>query len=688
MEVYLLGQFQVKVNREGITSLNHPRLRELLAYLLLQRGKPVSRQQVAFLFWPDSNEDQARTNLRNLLYRLRRALPASDYFLAITETSIQWRSDSSFRLDVAEFESAVTQAESDQLADRAKSLAQAAALYGGDLLPECYSDWLLAERERLRQSYLLVLESLAGLYEDQRSYSKAIHTIQILLRHDPLNENDYAWLMQLYALEGNRGQALHIYHTCAEILSRELGVAPGSAVHALYEQLLQTDIQPGTTAPVTALIARQREWKQLTERWRELLSGQRPLSMILVTGEAGIGKTHLAQSFVDWVQRQGYQSASATCYESGRDLAYAPIAGWLSSLFKQDERIFDKIAPVWRLEVSRLLPELQIRDTGLGIPGTLSEKWQLLHFYEALLHAFAAVRSPLLLFLDDIQWCDQETLAWLAYLQVKPAGEKVVLLATARSVAILGDLPVWGLLNNRSKNIQLELEPLDEDETSQLVKHLVAEPVEPEQENLIYHQSEGNPLYVTEIIRSGFHQYLNGSGPLPERLQSVIDWRLNRLSGPARQVLELAAVVGRSFSFELIKEASFLDEQLLVNSLDECWRQRILREQGSQDYDFSHNLLCQAVYGGLSLARRRLLHMRVAGALESLYHSNLDLAAEQIARHLEQAGLVDRAVHFYEQAAQAAQSLYALPKAISFFEQAIKLLKSRCKLRISGSAPS
>lgn len=674
MEVYLLGQFQVKVNKEGITSLNHPRLQELLAYLLLQRGKPVSRQQVAFLFWPDSNEEQARTNLRNLLYRLRRALPASDYFLAITETSIQWRGDSSFRLDVAEFELAVLQAESAQQPSRIELLAQAAAHYGGDLLPECYSDWLLAERERLRQSYLLVLESLAALYEEQRYYSKAIQTIQALLHQDPLNENDYAWLMRLYALEGNRGQALHIYHTCAEVLSRELGVAPGPSVRALYEQLLQTDIQQVSTAPATALIARQVEWKKLTESWRGLLRGQQLLRMILITGEAGIGKTHLAQSFVDWVQRQGYQAASATCYESGRDLAYAPIANWLSSLFKQDERVFDKIAPVWRLEVSRLLPELHIRDTGLGTPGSLSEKWQLLHFYEALLHAFAAQRIPLLLFLDDIQWCDQETQAWLAYLQVKPAGEKVVLLATARSEVMIGDHPVLQLMNNYSQNMNLDLEPLDEGETHLLVRQLLGEPVETDLVQLIFRQSEGNPLFVTEMVRTGLNHNLNGMGPLPERVQSVIEWRLNRLSEPARQVLELAAVTGRSFSYELFKHASFLDEQTLVNGLDECWRQRILREQGNQDYDFSHVLLRQVAYDGMSQARRRLLHGRVAEALERVYASDPGLAAEQMARHFEMAGQAGRAVQFYERAAITARQLYALPQAVSFLKHALQLL--------------
>jgi DNA-binding SARP family transcriptional activator/predicted ATPase len=675
IQIFLLGQFQVKVDGEAITSLNHPRLQELLAYLLLQRGKPTFRQQIAFLFWPNSSEEQARTNLRNLLHRLRRAFPASDHFLVINETHLHWRSNDSSSLDVADFEEAILQAESAQKPNRVEILAQAAQLYGGDLLPQCYSDWLLAERERLRQTYLSILERIAGLYEDQRSYAKAIQFVQALLRQDPLNENAYARLMRLHAMEGNRGQALHIYHTCAETLSRELNVAPGPAIRSLYQQLLQTEAKQVSSAPATTLIARQVEWKQLTGSWRGFLRNQQLLRVIWIAGEAGIGKTHLAQSFVAWVQRQGYQAAAAASYESGLDLAYAPIAAWLTSLFEQDQSVFDKLSPTWRLEVSRLLPELLIRDATLGAPGSLSEKWQLRHFYEALLHAFAVQRSPLLLFLDDIQWCDQETLTWLVYLQTKPAGEKVLLVATARSEAVTADHPALQLLNKSDQNIHIVLGPLDEDETRLLADKLVGEPVEAELVQKIFHQSEGNPLFVTEMVRSGLKQVLNGVSPMPERIQSVINWRLNRLSEPGRQILELAAVIGRNFSYELLKQASAIDEQILVNGLDECWRQRVLREQGSQDYDFSHDMLRQATYDGLSQARRRLLHGQVAGALECLYESDPDLAAEQTARHLELAGQADRAILFYERAAQAARKLYALPQAIKSLEQAIQLLE-------------
>ncbi len=675
MEVYLLGRFQVNIEGEAISQLNHARLQELLAYLLLHRGKPVSRQQIAFLFWPDTSEEQARTNLRNLLHRLRKALPASPQFLIIDETRIHWRTDIDFSLDIAEFDALVLQAESAPRTERIDLLEKALAVYGGDLLPECFSDWLLSERERFHQGRLSILKTLAELYESQRVYAKAVAKVQELVRLESLDENAYAWLMRLLALEGNRGQALHVYHTCAETIHRELGIEPGPAVRSLYENLLHTPVLSGPTAPATALVGRQAEWEVLTSAWRGLIHARHSLQFFLIGGEAGIGKTHLAQAFVDWVQRQGYLTASATCYEGGRELAYAPLAGLLADLFQQEERRFDRLPPHWRSEISRLLPELRARYPELEPPASLSEKWQLLHFYESLRQCFNFLRGPLLLFIDDIQWCDEETLAWLAYLQSKPADQKIAFIATARSEALATNHPLRDLVRNKDQYLYLELPPLAEVETRRLVDQLVGEPIDADLAQTIYRQSEGNPLFATEMARlgSGLRQGIERA--LPERIQSVIEWRLDHLSHSARQVIELGAVIGRSFSYDLLQAASSLDEQTLVDGIDECWRQRIVREKGSLSYDFSHDLLRQVVYDGLSQARRRLCHKQAAVALEQIHAADADPAAEQIAQHYENAGQIDRAVLFYERAAQAAHQLFALSQAVWLLEHAIRLLE-------------
>jgi predicted ATPase/DNA-binding SARP family transcriptional activator len=316
LEIQLLGGFQLRAGGAQVTTVELPRLQALLVYLLLHQGVPHTRQHLAFLLWPDSTESQARTNLRTLLHRLRQALPDADRLLQIDAQTVQWRPDVHSALDVADFERALAQADlaeqrGDQLAAR-EALAAAVRLYHGDLLPGWYDDWLLAERERLRQRLLAGLERLIHLLKDERVYSVAIGYAQRLLRHDPLYEAAYQHLMRLHALNGDRASALRLYTTCVATLERELGVEPSQATREVYEQIRHTELkienvelrtdspqnfsilnsqfsipQHNLRIPLTSFIGREREAAEVTQ----LIAKTRLLTL---TGAGGCGKTRLA----------------------------------------------------------------------------------------------------------------------------------------------------------------------------------------------------------------------------------------------------------------------------------------------------------------------------------------------------------------------------------------------------------
>jgi DNA-binding SARP family transcriptional activator len=300
LSTHLLGGFRIRAGPEPVAGLDQARLQELLAYLLLHYGRPTARQRLAFLFWPDSTEKQARTNIRNLWHRLRRTLPDADYFLAADDLAIQWRSDAPCWLDVAEFEARLTQARTAADADdQVQQLEQAVALYGGELLVGCYSEWLLVERERLPQAYGHALSQLAALYEARRHYRRVVDHARALLRHDPLHEPAYRQLMPLHALNEDNAAALHTYHTCATTLRRELDVEPGRPTRELYEQLLNAVIAPFAPAPLgvaVPLVGRDAEWSLLQQTWRRAANRPR---LVLIAGEAGNGKICLAEALVD-----------------------------------------------------------------------------------------------------------------------------------------------------------------------------------------------------------------------------------------------------------------------------------------------------------------------------------------------------------------------------------------------------
>src|SRR5689334_6516195 len=179
--VRLLGGFSVLYGDEPVAGINTPRLQSLFAYLVIHRDAPQLRQHLAFLFWPDTSEAQARTNLRQLLHQLRHALPDADAFLYADATTVSWRSDAPLQLDVVEFEQALAVADAaEHDDDRRAALERAARLYAAGLLPSYYDDWITPERERLHLRHQQALARLIQLLEARREYGAAIHHAQRL----------------------------------------------------------------------------------------------------------------------------------------------------------------------------------------------------------------------------------------------------------------------------------------------------------------------------------------------------------------------------------------------------------------------------------------------------------------------------------------------------------------------------
>ncbi len=694
LRAQFLGGFLLQSNQTPLTGLDQPRYQRLLAFLLLHRHTPLSRQRIAFLFWPDSSDAQARTNLRNLFYRLRQVWPEMDRWVETSGSELHWLAEDAFELDVEQFEQALAAAgETDDRARREALLRQAIDLYAGDLLPDIYDDWALRARERLRNLYTQALEQLAQLLEEDRRYPAAIECCQQLLRHEPLQESVYRDLMRLYAASEDRAAALRIYHTCATTLERELGVEPSPQTRQAYERLLNFEAGRRQEAPVThtlPLIGRQRESRQIYAIWQEAVRGQNRL--VLVSGEAGIGKTRLAEDLVERVRRQGHATATARAYAAEGGLAYAPVAEWLRSpaLHSALEQVDD----IWLVESARLLPEILQRRPDLPQPGPLQEDWQRQRFFEGLARLFAAAPQPLLLLLDDMQWADPATLEWLHFLLRSSLPVRLLVVGTVRRETLDGDHPLAQLtshLQMAGRLREIALGPLNAGETARLADSAAGTALPAAAQARLFQASEGHPLYLVETVRAKEGYWVSAIDAddttpapstqypipyVPPKIQAVIGARLAQLSPSARQLAGLAAVVGRAFTFAILAGASEKSDDELVQALDELWQRGIVVEQGADAYDFSHGYIRDAAYGELSRARRRLLHRRVAAALESLYADELDALGGRIGSHYEAAGEPARAVHHYCRAGEHALSAYLPAQAVGLFAQAVALAQT------------
>lgn len=699
LHIRLLGDFSLIYSDQQVTSLNTTRLRSLFAYLVLHRDVPQQRQHLAFLFWPDATEAQARNNLRQLLHQLRQAFPPVEQFLTADTHMLYWHPVTPCYLDVAAVEQALTLADAvarrnDQHALQ-DALEQVDTLYRGELLPGCYDEWILPERERLRQRHLHVLEQLLRLFEVQGDSITAIRYAQRLIGIDPLSEDLYRRLMRLFALNNDRASALHAYHTCVTTLQRELGVAPGPATLEAYEQLMQHETpvipartrQPLPTATPT-LIGRKQEWEALQDAWHTASTGEP--GFVLVTGEAGIGKSRLAEEFLLWASQQGIVTAKARSYASEGQLSLAPVTDWLRSEgLRARLRQLDE---VWLIEVVRLLPELLAEQPDLPHYEPVTEYGQRQRFFEALARAILVAPQPLLLLIDDLQWCDQETLEWLHFLLRFDPMAQLLVVGCVREEELPPHHPLRTFLlhlRNTMSVTEITLQPLDAAETGKLASQVANRELDLASVMHLFHETGGYPLFVVEMVRADLGRVsvrpseadhlhrqppLDDARRLPPRVHAVLVGRLLQLSASARGFVEIAATIGREFTLDLLITCSNADADSAVRALDELWHKRIVREHSTNSYDFTHDKLREVAYGEISAPQRRMLHRRIAQALEAISAEDLDSVSGQLARHYECAGMIEQSLSHYQRAAAVAQRVYANEDAISLLSRSLELL--------------
>ncbi|MBD1914100.1 MULTISPECIES: AAA family ATPase [unclassified Leptolyngbya] len=317
LQVRLFGELSIVYNDRPIAGISTSRSQALLAYLVLHRHAPQSRQSLAFQLWPDSTDTQARTNLRKELTYLRRELPEADQLLLVESKTLQWSPVASSVLDVMEFEEALKAAQAADVATPQALLKQAIALYKGDLLPSCQDEWIAPERERLQQQYISALEQLINHLQQQQDYRAALGYAQQLLRADAVNEATYCTLMRLYSYSGDRANALQVYHRCMTVLREELGVDPSATTRDLYQQILNEDEPPPAVSSATSptifltpptpspVLAPRQDWGEAIDvsvfygrekersTLREWIVNHR-CRIALLLGMGGIGKSSLA----------------------------------------------------------------------------------------------------------------------------------------------------------------------------------------------------------------------------------------------------------------------------------------------------------------------------------------------------------------------------------------------------------
>lgn len=494
LKISLLGQFNLRANDRPLKLASRP-AQSLLAYLVMHAGMEQRREKLAGLLWPEATETNARSYLRQALWRIRKALESSSLdsgrFLDIDDISVTFRDDAAYWLDVADF---LSHGKTTVIDD----LLSAVALYKGELLPGFYDEWIFPERDRLQAAYHQEMGELLNRLLGSQRWTDAIHWSEQWIRLGQSPEAAFSALLRAYAGLGDRGMAHSTYKRYVEAIDRELGIEPSDEMQRLYESIL---LGQRDTAPVVAarspdqmasrppfldagarqerekplFVAREKELAQLEGFLNRALEGKG--QVIFVTGEAGSGKTSLIQEFTQYALdiHPTLVVATGNCNaHTGIGDPYLPFreilelltgdveAQWAAGAIRSDHALrLWTVLPITGQTLVESGPDLintfvpgeslarraEAHQTGTagwkarllelverkaGDPGVWNPQQTAL--FEQVTRVLKAIsrQAPLVLIIDDLQWADLGSINLLFHLGRQLAGNHILLIGVYR----------------------------------------------------------------------------------------------------------------------------------------------------------------------------------------------------------------------------------------------------------------
>ncbi|MEK6721800.1 MAG: AAA family ATPase [Chloroflexota bacterium] len=695
LSIRLLGPLEVAVAGRPIVVDTRKAL--AIVALVAAEGRPFARDELAAIFWPESHDEAARGALRRTLSALRTAVGGVGIVTGRAQVALD---QAASNVDLAEFERL---AESSRPAD----LEAAAALARGPFLAgfalrdsPAFDDWQAARAMRVERTVGDVLERLAAARLDSGDPGGAVEAARRRVDLDPLDEPGQRRLIELLGQTGDRAGSIRQYRSLVALFDRELGVAPLRETTDVYDAIREGRLGPGPAAsasppgfaPVEAagfsdpampravpLVGRERELATIRSAWRGSTPDGR---VILLEGEAGIGKTRLAETVAATIRLDGGGVLAAGGYPGEGAIAYGPIAELLrAGLATPDGATrLEALDETARHEIGRLIDlPAPLRVAGPAAPDGASARVRLLDAIASALSALATGPAPGLIWVDDLHLVDDPTREALAYLARRLDGRPLLLLLawrredlTPKSEAMLDDLA------RLQAATSLALGRLDRDGVAAIVRAM--RPSGDSDDALIdafAADSEGLPLYVVAALASGEPP----GTAMPRGVHALLRERIASVGETTAQILSAAAVIGRSFDLVTVRRASGRSEEETVDAIEELLRRGIVREVPgavgpSVRYDFAHGRMRDVAYGITSLARRRLLHRRTAEALRldpsTVGRDDLTRFA-LIAGHEREAGRPAEAAEAFLEAAARAESVFANREAIDQLEASLTL---------------
>jgi DNA-binding SARP family transcriptional activator len=733
LELMLLGPPEAQLDGRALTFRTRKTL-ALLVYLAVERG-PHLREDLAELLWPQSGRSKGRIALRSALADLRRVLRETETsrgkHLLVERDSLSFDSTSDAEIDLetihAAFKAARIPSSGSGLPQESVRrellalLGEAANAYQGEFLQGFYLDdapefdyWANLERERWRTEVGLVFDRLSQGLLEAGEVREAVDVAERWVDHDPLSEDANERLMRTRYSLGDRAGALLVYEHYRSTLKQNLVAKPGSEADALAARIeaenrrtasSRPSARYATMLPEPPFVGRAKEFGILAREYH--LARSEGLRITTALGEAGMGKTRLANEFISWAEAQGADILCGRASRSG-GLPYGPLVEAIRPSLERERAPDDLLEDVWLSELGRLLPEIRERYPDLP-PPTPDETTAKARLYEAVCRLIVALseRATMVYFVDDLHWADAATLDILSYAAKHLTEHRapVLLVLAAREEELdANDIPGWLSSVERTTPVErLDLAPLSGEDTLQLVRLLteadyqeLGAPTEVMEDfgSRLHSETRGQPFFIVETLKVLFERRVLVPNPgarrsdtvvitpavrdrgalidlLPLPVRELVHERLSRLSSAAFDLLAAGAVLGGRFDFDPLRQVAGVGESEGLSALDEVLRRRLLREDAS-GYALTHDKIRDVIYTEAGEARRRIFHRRALMVLEEEGAS-----AAQLAHHALAAKMPADAFRYLLTAGDATMAVFAGEDAIGYYDRARGLLDGK-----------
>jgi DNA-binding SARP family transcriptional activator/tetratricopeptide (TPR) repeat protein len=640
---------------------------DVLAYLLLNRGRTMSRASAAFTLFPDDQEEVARASLRRNLHHLLSALPeppaAAPFVLADGKT-IAWSAKAPAIIDIVEFERAISERRDDDVI----------ALYRGELLPSLHVEWTAAERERLRSEFHDVLLRKILAERSQRRFDEATALARTLLNEDPWREDIVRLLMAIRYETGDRSGALFEYERFASRLRAEMQTEPMPETTAVRESVMRgaflatserlgAQPLPATMHSEAGLpfVGRGRPMETALECWHTAANGRGAL--LFVTGEAGIGKSRFVTELARAIEREG---GSVLRGQTSVVVERAPYEAFLDALAQNTPGAAD---------------ELLGEHAGVSLSDDRSARLRL---FEAVRRRLAdlAQQRPLALILEDLHWAGPDTVALLDFVALRLNAVPLFVIVTMRTDELSRGHPLRVLgrqLENREVAEVLTLSRLSNPEVEKAITSSLPFNIDASAIARAVEWADGLPLLVMEAAR----EIASGRPVEHGDIDALVGGRFARLSRAATTALAYAAAIGSTFEVGIMAEAMAWRDASVIDALSDAVELGLVRAAPSGSgiaFAFTHHVLHAASYGRIALQDRVRAHAAIGHAIAALPASEGVRAAEA-ARHLQSAGETELAARSWCAAARYALSIFANHEARSAASAGLSLVGEHSALR-------